>query len=694
MLKLRKALLLNKLYILLVLLVLIYAFIITTLIKHKSVYLKSETEFKAKLVEYKFDGNKLSIEAIGKERLVGTYYIKTKEEKEFLKSTLKFGDILNLKGTLEIPSNNTVPYLFNYKKYLYNKKVYYIIKIDSINIFHKNKNVFYDIKNSIYKHANEYKNNSYIYAFILGKTYNIKEEVLDSYRSNGISHLFALSGLHVSIFSMFILKFLKKIKVSEFYRYLFTFMFLLLFSFISGFSPSILRASLLFFLLGINKVFYFNIETKNVLYLVFFILVLFNPYLIYNLSFILSFTSTFFLIISSELINDKKYIKALFKTSLLSFISNLFLSIYYFGYVNPLGVFANLIFVPIVSFLIFPLTIITFIFPFLSFILYFLTNIMEYLSIKVSTLSLKIYFPHVSLILVYLYYFFLILAIKRKNKKYIFPILLVIVYSYIKSYLDTSTYIYFIDVGQGDSSLIITPHLKKAILIDTGGKFSYKTEDWKVRNNVYSIGEDTIIALIKKLGVKKLDYLILSHGDADHAGEALNIVNNFKVNNIFTNKGKYNNIEKKIPNIKSFESSEIIIDNIYIYSLNNTVFNNENDDSLVLLLNINNLKFLYMGDASIKTEESIINNYNLPQVDVLKVGHHGSKTSSSKLFLSYVKPKISVISVGKNNSFGHPNQEIVERLNEFKSKIYRTDKLGSIEIKINRNGYKIRTYSP
>ena len=101
---------------------------------------------------------------------------------------------------------------------------------------------------------------------------------------------------------------------------------------------------------------------------------------------------------------------------------------------------------------------------------------------------------------------------------------------------------------------------------------------------------------------------------------------------------------------------------------------------------------MFMGDAGIDKEKDILEKYNVSKIDVLKVGHHGSKTSSSKSFINEVNPKYSIISVGKNNRYGHPNKEVLNNLEG--SKIYRTDQDGSIEIKINKTEDKIKTYSP
>ena len=189
------------------------------------------------------------------------------------------------------------------------------------------------------------------------------------------------------------------------------------------------------------------------------------------------------------------------------------------------------------------------------------------------------------------------------------------------------------------------------------------------------------------------------HGDADHCGEAINLVNNFKVEKVIFNCGAYNNLEKEIikildkKKIKYYSCiKELNIDKDKLYFLQTKEYDNENDNSNVIITELDGYKFMFMGDASSTTEKEILDKYNLLNIDVLKVGHHGSKTSSSKVFINEINPKYSVISVGKKNRYGHPNKEVLETLNE--SKIYRTDEDGSIMFKIKNNKLKIETCSP
>ena len=182
-------------------------------------------------------------------------------------------------------------------------------------------------------------------------------------------------------------------------------------------------------------------------------------------------------------------------------------------------------------------------------------------------------------------------------------------------------------------------------------------------------------------------------------GEAINLVNNYKVEKVIFNCGEYNELEKELikvldkKKIKYYSCiKELNIDKSKLYFLQTKEYDNENDNSNVIYTELNGYKFMFMGDASTTTEKEILNKYNLSDIDVLKVGHHGSKTSSSKEFIDEINPKYSIISVEKNNRYGHPNKEVLENLEN--SKIYRTDQNGSIMVKIKNNKLKIEIFSP
>lgn len=192
---------------------------------------------------------------------------------------------------------------------------------------------------------------------------------------------------------------------------------------------------------------------------------------------------------------------------------------------------------------------------------------------------------------------------------------------------------------------------------------------------------------------------ISPHGDYDHIGEGLNLVNNFKIKNVIFNNDSYNNIEKELikalqeKKIKYYQNiKELNTKSNKLYFLNNKLYDNENNNSNVIYFNYNNIKMLFMGDAGIEVEEDILEEYNIDNIDILKVGHHGSKTSSSQNFIDNINPRYSIISVGKNNRYGHPNAEVLNNLDN--SIIYRIDIDGSIIFKIKSNNLKIETCAP
>ena len=184
-------------------------------------------------------------------------------------------------------------------------------------------------------------------------------------------------------------------------------------------------------------------------------------------------------------------------------------------------------------------------------------------------------------------------------------------------------------------------------------------------------------------------------------GESINLIENFKVEKTIFNCGEFNDLEKEL--IKVLEKKkikyyscikELNIDSSKLYFLQTKKYDNENDNSNVIYTELNGYKFLFMGDAGVEKEKEkdILDKYNLSDIDVLKVGHHGSKTSSSTNFISSINPKYSLISVGKNNRYGHPNKEVINNLKN--TKIYRTDQDGSIMFKIKNNKLKIETCNP
>lgn len=633
------------------------------------------------VLEYDIDGDYLKLTIDANEKLIGRYYFKTKAEKELFIKSVDVYDTLRLNGELEEAEGSKDIYSFDYKQYLKSKNINYIIKIDKITLISKEKSFFKGIKSFLLKR----NSNPYIKAFIFGNNKSIITDVMSSYQEIGISHLFAISGMHVGLLTLVISKLLMKLNIKEKYIFIIISLFLFFYLFITGVSPSILRAIFFYLFFSINKIYNFNIKGVNIFLLIFSISLLVNPYYIHEVSFLYSYTISFSILLVGNRISNGSYFKRLFLTSLISFIVSFPITIYFFNQINILSVFYNMLFVPFISMIVYPLSIITYIIPFFEPIFNVFISLMEFLALKFNSISFsKLIFPSLPRYYYILYIIGVIIFIYFYNKKIIsvLSILLLALFNYLYPVFFNQNYLMFLDVGQGDSILI---HSKdKTMLVDTGGVMNYSREKWQERKNKKSLTNYVTIPVLKKLGIRKIDYLVLTHGDFDHMGEALKLIKQYRVEDIYLNQGNFNLLEKKV--IKKYrhvyqirEKEEIVFGNINIVQINKE-FSDENDSSSVLLMYYKNKKILLTGDASKKSEEYILNKYNIGKIDVLKIGHHGSKTSTSDELLEELRPSLAIISCGKNNRFNHPHKETIDKLKEYRIKYLRTDISGTIRI--------------
>ncbi|MFW5891515.1 MAG: ComEC/Rec2 family competence protein, partial [bacterium] len=250
----------------------------------------------------------------------------------------------------------------------------------------------------------------------------------------------------------------------------------------------------------------------------------------------------------------------------------------------------------------------------------------------------------------------------------------------------------FLAVGQGDGMYIKFPN-NKNMIIDTGppGKDGRQVE--------YNI-----ISFLNYKGVKKIDYLIITHFDSDHSGGLKHLLKRKKINNILISEHKENadiDYLEKIAEQNNYlnlyyitESAEFMIDKCYLNFLNppkNKVFDDKNENSIVFNLKYGKYNFLFTADLSKKGEHRILDEYNLSKINILKLGHHGSSNSTSSRLLDELKPDLAVISVGKNN-YGHPDMEVIDKLKQRNIKYLRTDKNGAVTIRTNGDKINFETF--
>ena len=678
----------------------LYSLFVYYFINFNSYYNGFEKSLQGTVNSYSINGDKLTIYLKAKEIVIVNYYFKSLNEKTYFEDNLKLGDLISVAGELEEPERNRVFNGFDYKKYLYNKHIFYLMNANKISIMEKNSGLLFYFKNLVMDRINSIsKSKVYIMTFILGDKSFIDNEVKESYQDNGISHLFAVSGMHISLFAGIMLFFLKRVSYNNYFNYGMVCLFLLFYLFLAGFPASLLRASVMFILFSINKVFNLKISNLNILFMVIITILFIDPFYLFDIGFQFSYLISGTLIMMRWKIGViKSKLKRSFYVSVVCFLVSFPICIYNFYGTNFMSVLFNLFYIPFVSIIVFPLSLITFVFPFLDSVLYYSIFVMERISLFISSINFGyIIFPKVNFGVYFIYYIVIFLSFWKIEFVLLFLVMLLIHKGYI--YFDSNLYVYYLDVGQGDSALIRLPNNSGNILIDTGGKFSYEMEKWREKRSKYSIVKSSTIPFLKSFGIKKLDYLILSHGDYDHIGEAINLVDNFNVEKVIFNCGEFNDLEKELikvldkKKIKYYSCiKELNIDNNKLYFLQTKEYDNENDNSNVIYTKLDGYKFMFMGDAGVDKEKDILEKYNVSKIDVLKVGHHGSKTSSGKVFIDGINPKYSIISVGKNNRYGHPNKEVLNNLDG--SKIYRTDQDGSIMFKIKKNKLRIATYSP
>ena len=682
MLRLRKILLCNYLYYLIFLLSVIYTAIFIN-IKHEFKLNLNSKILIGRVESISLSENKLSLIVKNKEKVKATYYLTNKDEIHLIKQ-IHLGDKVRLEGEFSLPLTNKDEYSFDYERYLKTKKIYYLFKIEKLSVISSSKNIFLHIKEFVINRCKD----KYLKVFVLGDKSSLDSSVVRTYQDLGISHLFAISGMHVSLLSTMLLKLLKWLKVKEDNRLKIVSCILLFYLFLTTFSVSILRAVLFFICFSFNKIYYTYIDSKNIFLLVAAISLFINPFYIYDVAFIYSYSISFSLIVMANFINSfKSYFKSLFVTSIISFLVGIPTSLYFFNQLNFLSIIYNLFYVPFISYIVFPLALISFLVPQVLKVFELSVSFLEFTASTLSKITFsKLIFCSCNTLIYFIYIILIICILKLisfSNKRVVLIFILLLVFHYFIPTLFDKNYLMMIDVGQGDSILI---HSKgKNMLIDTGGIETYQNKSFKSSNDS-KVVINTTIPLLKKLGISKIDYLVLTHGDFDHAGEAINLIRNFNVDKIYLNQGKFNSLEKKIiiNHKKTFQIAEkdlIKLGRISLISLNKA-FDDENDSSTILLMYYKNIKILLTGDASIKSEKYILDTYDLGHVDILKLGHHGSKTSTDEDLLKEIRPSLGLISCGKDNKFNHPHKVTIEKLKKYRVNYLRTDIEGSIKINL------------
>lgn len=633
---------------------------------------------------------------------------------------LELGDRIIFNGTLKEPLSNGNPNLFNYKLSLLSNRVFTTMTVKDYSLLEvngENKELKYrmkikfkeDIERTFDAHLNE-ENSSLMKSIVLGEYSYLDEDSISKYKDLGLAHILAVSGLHIGIIAGFLIFILSNLGIKRKKVVLFTLLFIWFYGFLIGFPPSLLRANIMFSILYYAQVLSEPYDSMNGLFFAMFILLVINPMWIFNLGFQLSFLATFSIIYFTPKIQEwfypyrNKFIYAL--VGILGvYIGVLPLQAYYFNKISLLGILGNLIIAPILSlslilggvmvlfyYLFSPLNIILGVF--LNLLLKIQFKFIEVLS-STSFGTIKLYSPNIGEMILYyilILIIFGVLDIKRFKSNIKNTIIFYLSFFVLSSFMilafDKSMEIHFIDVGQGDSALLRT--YKGDYLVDTGGNLMES----------FDVGKNVTLPYLEKLGIKRLNGVFITHFHDDHSKSLPLLIDNLKIDRVFASYEDHNNLafnkikDTKIPLIILSEKDKINLGkniNLEILSPNLDLINrkaSDNDLSLIFLLTYFDKSILFTGDMEKDAEKLLLGKIH-NKIDVIKVPHHGSDTSSTEELLNEIKPDIGIISVGRNNFYGHPKKEVLERYDEIQTQLYRTDTMGMTKIVLDRNSIEV-----
>lgn len=535
-------------------------------------------------------------------------------------------------------------------------------------------------------------------AILLGDKNQIDNEYVESFRDSGLIHITAVSGLHIGIVFMIFTYLITILTKNKKLSYIAGFFMALVFSVFVGFKPSTLRAITMLFIYMISKTMGYPYSLSRSVQVTALIFITLNPLVLMDMGFQFSYGAVLGIAyISPRLkILDKiksSYIQNILRITLSVQLALLPLNYYYFKGLPIFSVVSNLLVAPvlppylglIMGYAIFPIGIFRITIEILSNYILIWSKItaiwlhlsmVKLLGVSVVALSIIGYYLHKNKVI--------------SSKKLLAFVLCCAISIASVLYVQPQVEIYFLDVGQGDC--IIIRHKGTNILIDTGGTMGT------------NIGQRVVVPVLKHLGIQRLDYLFLTHPHYDHIGALPEIVNKIKVKNLLIPQNEsmltstYINIIKQVEgqipntiNVKKGDSLSVSKLKIEVLHPTSTYTPNEstsNNISLVMLLQYGETKVLFTGDIE-SAEKDII--HLLPKVEILKIAHHGSSTSSSEEFLSKTLPKHAIISVG-NNNYGHPSEEVLDRLNGINSNYHITKYTGMVSVKIKDKGFIVKDH--
>lgn len=651
----------------------------------------------------------------------GTVIKSSEELLIYLKTSdyLKIGQKVNIYGTSAPFKTAGNPGTFDASCYYHNKGYAYIVFADKINITDKSYNyfkeglrIFSDYMCSIFENIfNEY-DADIMSAIVLGRREKVKEEETYLYRQSGCMHLFAVSGLHVSMLMGIFMWIIQRIPVGFKSGRIALILMLIAYGILTGFSISCIRSVIMIIMTIIARLFGRRYDIPSAIAMAGIVILLINPKELFSAGFLLSFSAVAAITIVSPYLvkytgaGKLKVFYPAFSVSVVTFP----VILYYYNDAPVYSVFINIIVIPVMS-LLFVMGILClaaaliympvsgFFSASVHYILAFYEKLCRTCTDNIYNFRLKGHIEIRNIIICYLFFVLILIIIKinkREISNRIICMLSVISMFFILMYdpLPACLQITMLDVGQGDGIYIKTPD-NRAIMIDGGSM----DED--------SLSRYTLEPFLNYMGDMRIDMWFITHMDKDHYSGLAGMIERSCINKIsigtlvlpditdkeeFTELLKYRDCFEKICFIRA--GSVINAGKVTFSCLNpkreTEHYKNANDYSLVLNLIYNDFNMLFTGDISSETEREILE--NVPECDVLKVAHHGSEYSSCSEFLDKTKAKIALISAGEDNSYGHPDKKVLERLRQRNTDIFVTMDSGAVMLSTDGKRIRSSTY--
>ena len=649
----------------------------------------------------KVNGDSLSFHGKSDGRIFQVYYkLQSEEEKEQFQALTDLHEI-GLEGKLSEPEGQRNFGGFDYQAYLKTQGIYQTLNIKKIQSLQKvsswdiGENLSSLRRKAVVWIKTHFPDpmRSYMTGLLLGHLDTDFEEMNELYSSLGIIHLFALSGMQVGFFMDGFKKLLLRLGLTQEKLKWLTYPFSLIYAGLTGFSASVIR-SLLQKLLAQHGV--KGLDNFALTVLVLFIIM---PNFFLTAGGVLSCAYAFILTMTSK---EGEGLKAVARESLVISLGILPILSFYFTEFQPWSILLtfvfsflfDLVFLPLLSILF----ILSFVYPVIqfNFIFEWLESIIRLVS-QMASRPLVFGQPDAWLLILLLVSLALVYDF-RKNIKRLAGFSLFIVGLFFLTKHPLENEITMLDVGQGES-IFLRDVTGKTILIDVSGKAETdkKIQAWQEKSTT-SNAQRTLIPYLKSRGVDKIDQLILTNTEKEHVGDLLEVTKDFQVGEILVSKGSLTQKEfvaelqatqTKVRSVTAGENLPIFGSQLEVLSPRQ-IGDEDRDGSLVLYGKLLDKHFLFTGNLKEKGEKELLKQYPNLEVDILKAGQHGAKTSSNPVFLEKLKPEITFISVGKNNRAKLPHQETLTRLENINSKVYRTDQQGAIRFR-GWNSWRIET---